>query len=550
MDKRILEGRRAAAGALAAFTLLGLGAPPARGQVEVRTTVTDIPAEPELVVEDGRLMLQLEDAIVLALRRNLDLAVERYGHEQALFGIVQSTGIYDLRAQVDASYADQEFPSATQLEGVPVVSSQNRDLSFGLAQLTPWGGEAQGALITNREETNSLNELLNPGYFAAGNFSFAQPLLRDFGRLVTERPIIQARLASGQSREFFEQQVASLLQNVANAYWDLVEARDQLVVARQSLELAEQLHGRNRIQVEVGTLAPIELVQSEATIAIRQEDIITAQAGQGDAEDLLLQLLNLPEAMFEGIEIEPRTRPETDPVTIDVAAAIRQALGERPEVRQQQLQIERLEVDARYFHNQKLPSADVTLEYGSRAVAGQPRPGVPITVRNESLAEAFSDVFGNEFTGWTLGLLVAMPLQNRSARAQSTIADLDLEQGRTELRRLELEVMSDVRSAARAVTTAAQQIESARASVRLQERNLDAEQKRYENGMSTSFRITEIQEDLTQARSRQVSAVTAYRRALASYYRAIGSLLEENGVELAGPVEVELPRQSVFSLFR
>jgi outer membrane protein TolC len=100
------------------------------------------------------------------------------------------------------------------------------------------------------------------------------------------------------------------------------------------------------------------------------------------------------------------------------------------------------------------------------------------------------------------------------------------------------------------VTTAAQQIESARASVRLQERNLDAEQKRYENGMSTSFRITEIQEDLTQARSRQVSAVTAYRRALASYYRAIGSLLEENGVELAGPVEVELPRQSVFSLFR
>ena len=550
MEKRIREGRRAAAGILAAFTLLGTVASPAAAQVEVSTTVTEVPEAPELVVEDGRLMLQLEDAILLALRRNLDLTVERYGHEQALLGIVQSRGIYDLRAELRGNLADSESPNAEQLQGRAVVVSENRDASLGFAQLTPWGGEAQFGLSAGRVSSNSANQLLDPSLGAGGEFQFFQPLLRDFGRLATERPIIQARLASGQSREFFEQQVANLLQSVENAYWGLVEARDQLVVADESRRLASELHERNRIQVDVGTLAPIEMVQSEATIALRQEDIISAQARLGDAEDLLLQLLNLPQAMAEGLEVEPRTRPETERVEIDVPAAIRTAMAERPELRQQQLAVERLEVDAAYFRNQKLPTANLTVAYDSQAVGGQPVPGSGFVVRNQDFADAFSDVFGLEFTGWSIGIVAAMPLQNRSARAQSTIADLDLAQGRTELQQLELDIMTEVRSAARAVTTAAQQIESARASVTLQERNLDAEQKRYENGMSTSFRITEIQEDLTQARSRQVSAVTNYRRALADYHRATGRLLEVDGVELAGPVEVELPAASVFSLFR
>jgi len=292
-------------------------------------------------------------------------------------------------------------------------------------------------------------------------------------------------------------------------------------------------------------------VQSEATIAIREEDIITAGQRLGDSADRLLQLLNLRQAMAEGLTVEPRTDPQTPPVEIDLDGAIATALAERPEIRQQQLQVERLEVDAAFFRNQKLPVADVVVGYDSSAQAGRVRDiGVPITALNQDLPDAFGDVFERAFPGWSIGLTVAMPIQNRSARAQSAIADLDLEQSRTVLEQLELQVVTEVRSAARSVRTAEQQITSAQASVRLQERNLDAEQRRYENGMSTSFRITEIQEDLTAARSRLVSAITNYRRALTAYNRSIGRLLDVSGVELAGPVEVELPRRTIGTLLR
>lgn len=152
---------------------------------------------------------------------------------------------------------------------------------------------------------------------------------------------------------------------------------------------------------------------------------------------------------------------------------------------------------------------------------------------NTGLGDAFDTVLDRDFTGWNIGLFFSYPLQNRAARAQAAIADLALEQGNTQLSQVELSVITEVRSAARQVRTAEQQIQSAEATSRLQQRNLEAEQKRYENGMSDSFRIAQIQNELVSARSREVTAVTNYRLALADYFRAIGRLLEQKGIALA-----------------
>ena len=526
-------------------------APRPAGVIEVRTTVVPVPDAPELVVEDGTVRMQLEEAVLIALRRNLDLAVERYSHEQTLVDVVGAEGIYDLFASGQATYSEDDAPSVSQVAGVPVLSTNNRDLAFSLAQLTPWGGEARYRLFASRTATNSQDLLVNPRYFGQSGVEFEQPLLRGFGRLATERPILLARLGAGTSRELFEQRVATVLQQVEDAYWNLVESREQLVVARESLALARELHDRNRIQVDVGTLAPIELVQSEATIAEREEGIISAEAAAADASDRLLELLNLPRAMIDDLAVEPVTEPDTEPLDVDLEQAIETALAERSEVRQQQIEVERLELESRFAHNQKLPQADVVVSYGSAGVAGRgqiPQADGTFQRLDTDIADALDDVLGRDFDGWSLGVLFAVPIQNRTGRARATVADLDLEQGRTQLEQVELSVVTEVRTAARAVRTALQQIESARASVTLQERNLDAERRRYENGMSDSFRITEIQNDLTGARSRLVGAVAAYRRALTDYYRTIGRLLEEHGVVLAGPVEVELPPRRVFSL--
>lgn len=504
----------------------------------VPTRVTPVPGLPDLEVKDGKVSLTLEDAISLALQRNLDVAIERYTRTQSLFGIEQNRGIFDLGAFIDSSVSQSTTPSANVLDRTALIDSDQRSLTFGLDQLTPFGGQASFRVLGSRTSSSSPNALLNPQFGARSSLQFTQPLLRDFGKLATTRPIRIARVTSQISREQLELQVSAVIRQVSDAYWGLVNARDQLQVAEEGLKLAEELHERNKIQVEVGTLAPLELVQSEATVATRKEEIIQAEAAVGDARDQLLELLNLERERYWDLDVEPATDPATEHIDIDLDQSLSTAMEERPEIRQAKLDLQRLSIDSRFFRNQKLPRADLTLSYGAIGLAGQGElpnpsdplgPGIPL---NTDLLDALRQVRQRDFDTWTIGLTVSYPLQNRAARAQSTVADLAFEQGERRLEQVELQVTTDVRTAARAVRTAAQQIESAKISRRLQEKNLDAEQKRYENGMSTSFQITQIQDDVTQARSREVQAITGYRIALARYYQSIGRLLEQAGVEL------------------
>lgn len=541
--------RRAAACAAALLVLAATSTATAQelapNRVPVSATVGTAAPAPPPVVADGELRLSLDDAVEIALRQNLDLSLQRYDRTVNALGVQQNLGLFDLRGFASAQLSDSSSPNTSGLEGAAVITGQSRSWSLGLAQLTPWGGELEGSLSASRSATNSTNALINPEYFASQSYRFTQPLLAGFGEESTKLPILQARITSDIGREVFEQQVTRVIQQVENAYWGVVEARAQLEVAEESLGLAGELHERNRVQVDVGTLAPIELVGSEATVATREEGVIAARAAVGDATDVLLQLLNLDREAYWDLEVRPTTDPETETVEVDLDQAITTALGERPELAQQQLNLQGAELDARVLRRDKLPSVDLMLTYGADGIAGRgvifdPETGDPLPLDTD-LGDAFSDVFGRDFDNWSIGLQVTHPLQNRGARALSTIADLDVDRARTDLERLRLQVITEVRAAARNVETAAQQIESARVSRRLQERNLEAEQKRYENGMSTSFQVTEIQEDLSGARSREVSAVTGYRRALAELYRATGQLLEVTGVEL---VEDDLPRSA------
>jgi outer membrane protein len=288
----------------------------------------------------------------------------------------------------------------------------------------------------------------------------------------------------------------------------------------------------------VGTMAPLELVQSEVGIATRQEEIIRAEARVGDAEDLLRRLLNLEAPEYWGIAIVPATDPEIERVEIDLDAALATALARRPELRARAMQLENLDLESQYFRRQTLPRLDLGVTYGLSGIGGDVRQedGAVIT---GGASDAMSQVLDREFDGWAIALTVAYPLQNRQARARSAMADIDREQGRVAYGDLQQAVRLEVRSAVRAVRTAAQQIDSAGASVRLAERNLDAERRRYENGLSTSFQVLQIQEDLTAARSRLVSAIAFYRRALVDYHRATGTLLEASDVELVDPLAAQ-----------
>jgi outer membrane protein TolC len=485
-----------------------------------------------LEIRDDALALSLEEAVEVALQRNLGLLIERYGREQSTLTVFGNRGIYDLQLSSGVSYSDTQRATFSEIEA---SQTNQQSLSAGLGQLTPQGGSLGLTFFNSRSESNQL-QFVNPGYGSDLEFDFTQPLLRNFGQLVTERQLRLARLDSRISLQDFELQVIETVQNVEAAYWNLIDAREQLTVAEEALDLAKELHERNKIEVEVGTRAPLELVQSEATIATREEDIIRAQQTLGDAEDRLKYLLNLPTDLWS-VALDPTTPAQAEPVEIDLEAAIRTAYSARPEMQSQELAIQRAEVNAAFARNQRRPRVDVRATYGLGGLGGKgslPDPNNPdqVLTIDTDILDAIDQVFARDFPRWSLAVTFAYPLQNRAAKANSLVANLVVDQQEFQLEDLRRQILTEVRSAARQVNSAAQQISSAEVSRRLQERNLDAEQKRYENGMSTSFQVTEIQEDLTQARSREVSARTAYRIALAEYQRSIGRLLEEFDIEI------------------
>lgn len=517
---------RAACLALASC-LLAAGAAAAQTQTEgirIDTIAARPTGTPTLDIRDNTIQLSIDEAVEIALQQNLGIVVERYNRTRQRLAITESLGTYDLVANADASASDRTSPV---IAATDAGKSNSQAVNFSFTQRIPTGGDVSLGVTNSREESDAEIRSLSESFGSGFTFTYNQPLLRTFGRRYTERGIIIAQRNSQISGQDFERIVTTTTQDVVNAYWNLVNSRQQLVVAQQSLSLARELHDRNRIQVEVGTMAPLELVQSEAAIATREEDIIRSTSAIGDAEDALRRLLNLPAGggLWE-MPIMTTTQPETERISIDVDAAIATALQERPELRVQELQLELARFDAELARNELKPDLNLRLDYGYSGLGTR-------------YGDAFDQITGLDFGGWLVQLQFAYPIQNRAARAASASANLNVDRVQTLLDDEQSFITTEVRRAARAVETAAKTIDAARTSVRFQEQNLDAERKRYENGMSTSFQITQIQDDLTQARSREVQATINYRTALAEYYRSIGQLLDEQGVAIDDPEDAD-----------
>ncbi len=512
--------------ALALMIALAVLLVPSLAAESLLTTADYELADSGLSTDGETIALTLEDAIGIALRRNLDLHVQRYQRSRSLLGILQNQGIYDLNLSGNLDTRESNSPSSSQLQS---ASSENANANLQLDRRILTGADLRLTWNNGRSESDLSFNTLNPSYSSGLQLGFTQPLMRNFGRLATERSLIVARTNVAINHEDFQVQVETVVEDVSTAYWDVVQSREQLQVSQESLRLAEELHNMNRIQVEVGTLAPLELVRSEAGVASRQEDIIRFRADVEDAEDRLRQLLNLNQGPLWATPIEPTTDPQMEFRQIDLDSAIEIALAQRPEIRRQQLNLDNLEVEARFQRNQLKPRLDLTAGYG---LSGTDGTSLDPNVEGGGYSGALEQVLKADFTGWSVGLNFAFPLQNRAARATKAQAELALEQGLVELERERQTVITQVRRSARALRTAEEQIRSAKVTSRLQLKNLEAEQRRYENGLATSFQILETQEDLSNARSREVNAVSTYRRRLLSFDRSVGKLLESYGIVL------------------
>jgi outer membrane protein len=470
------------------------------------------------------LSLSLQETVARTLENNLDIAVERFDPQDQEQAVRQLRGFYDPLLRTTLSRTSSTSPADSAFSGAEKVESDVNVYNFGVRQNLPTGGLFDIGLTNNRRETNSEFQLFNPSYRSGLDLSLTQPLLRDF-KIDSQR--LQLRIAKRNkdiSDIQFRQTVVNTIASVKQQYYDLIYAIDNLEAQRKSLALASKLLDENQIKVRVGTMAPLDVVAAESEVAGREEAVIVAEAALLDAEDQLRRLIFKDNAGENWTyRILPTDRPSADPSPVDAIGAVTNALEKRTDVVAARKSLENSFDNQAFAKNQKLPVVDLIATYGTTGQAGTrllDENGNPLNPPiTGGFGSSLGDVFGRDFPTWTVGVQATYPILNRAASANEARARLSREQAEVSLRRLEIQVTQEVRSAARAVETNFKRVQSTQAARVLQERRLDAEQKRFNAGMSTNFLVTQSQRDLAVAEVAELRAIADYRKSVVNFER-------------------------------
>jgi len=495
------------------------------------------------------LKLSLDSAIGTAMQRNLGVELQRYDYRISGYSLRSAYGLFDPLATAEILKQSNNNPVTSPFFA---SGSDTTLLNFGLRHFLPTGGSYSAGFNSNRSERVGGGTFINPAYNSELALQANQPLLRNFGVDVNRRQINIARNTLGISQEAFRARLINTSVSVEDAYLDLIYARQVLDVARQSLFLASDQERITRIRIDVGASAPLDILQPRVAVATRQEQLIAAQAAVRDAEDRLRQLMNLDTAEWDR-PIIPTDNVGARVGAIDLDKAVATALALRPELRQLKLGTGIREIEYTFARNQTLPQLDLNVSYGAAGLGGRSAEIDPVTGRptgrisRTTYANGLGQVFGNEFPSWTVGLNVEIPLTNIGARSLKKRAELELERARADEDTTRQIITVEVRKAVRDIETAANQIIASRAARDAAEKNLDAEKKRYENGMTTNFNVLLIQQQLSDARVSELRALVFYDKAVSNYHRAIGDLLDEKNIAINEEV-FDAPRSRLESV--
>jgi outer membrane protein len=471
------------------------------------------------------LELTLEEAVRRTLENNVDIAVERFNPEASGLQIDELKGYYEPILNSLLTQNSAARPGSNAFSGGQSIDTDTLNYNFGATQNVPTGGDLRLDFTNRRASTNNVFESFNPSFNSNFNLSYNQPFLRNFRTDSRRTQIKVAKKNREISDVTFRQTVVNTVASVKQSYYDLLYAIDNLEAQRKSLSLAAKLLEENQIKVRVGTMAPLDVVQAESEHASREEAVILAEAAIAEAEDALKRAIfntNDP-AMWE-TRIVPVDRPTAEPFRVDLEAAIQTALGKRTDITSARKRLESAEYNVEYARNQLLPNLDLVAAYGTTGIGGtliqrEGLGGPIITTVPGGYGDALSDVFGRNFPTWTFGFNFAYPIFNRQAGAAEARARISRDQSQATIRRLEMQITGEVRSAARAVETNFKRVESTRAARVLQERRLDAEGKKFAAGMSTNFLVTQSQRDLAVAEVAELRAIADYRKSLVNFER-------------------------------
>jgi outer membrane protein TolC len=476
--------------------------------------------------------LLLEDAVKFALDRNLDIAVQRMNPEinDIAYASVRSVYHPSLTSTVGAQSTTN--PSTTTISGStqagqPVDASLNT-YNGGIAQSVPWGGGSfQVALNNSRSTTTNLTAFYNPRFDTNWSGIYVQPLLRNFRIDSTRQQLQVTKINRDISDVQLRATITNTLSNVRNAYWDYVYATQAVEVAQRSLDLATKLVQDNQVRVEVGTMAPIDVVQAQSEQATRRQALVNAQSTKRTTELALKRLIvSGTQDPNWNAEIDPTDRPDFRPEPIDIEAAVRRALSERTDLEIAKKNIQSNDVTLKFLQDQMKPQADMQATYGFVGLGGAQLltegSGVNRIVTGSlpgGYVDALTSLFRGGFPRWTVSMNFSYPLGLSQQEASVARARVQLNQVQAQLKQIELQIATDVTNAAINVQNSGEAVQAAQAAREFAEKKFEAEQSKFEVGMSTNYFVVQAQRDLSDARNSELRQILNYRKSLVELER-------------------------------
>jgi outer membrane protein len=488
-----------------------------------QTRPTTAPMPPGTVLE-----IPLDDAVQRALERNLDIAVQRLDPQSYDFSIAALEANY--RPNFTSTFGLRSistFPRS-QTAGASLLTTETLTGNTGLTQNLKWGGASYAFSFSNNRQSQSdafatRNPVLNTGF----NAVVVQPLLRGF-RIDGTRAALQiTQLNQKVSEIALRATIVGTMASVKKAYWALINAIEAVKVAENSLELATKLVEDNRARVEVGTLAPLDVVQAEADEASRRQTLIQAQGARKTAELVLKRLIvSGTEDPYWNATLDPVERPAYSEETIDVAAAVRTALANRTDLEQARHNLAANDIALKTLTNAQLPELDVNASYGAAGVGGpqfirdNSVLGSPVTgVLPSGYSDALTSLGSLDAPQWNVALSLSYPIGASPAAANVARAKLQQRQTIAQQRQLELQITTEVSNAAVQVETNRGSLKASEAALDLAQRRLETEQSRYEVGLSTTFQVVQAQRDLRDAQNAQLGALLSYQQSQVDFER-------------------------------
>jgi len=480
--------------------------------------------------------LSLDDCIKTALQNNLGVAVEILNPEIADASI--SLARERFLPQFSMRYFTQNTnsPSFSWIDATDQVTTEYKNYVGYFEQNLPFGTNFTATLFSYQNETNQKFQTINPRFGSTLQFEVTQPLLRNFGWRVNRRQIIIAQNNREMSDSQLRQVLLDTVYNVEEAYWNLVYSIEELRVRNQSLALARDLLKKNRREVEVGTLAPIEILSAEAEVATREADILQADNMVINNENILKTITNWDQEGASGrFKIVPVDSPSYSEIEISLEEALQTAMDKRPDLDSYRWDIRSRDIDFIYAKNQLLPELSLEASYWSPGISGtqilyqdnNPLTNIIIGTIPGAANAALKDAMKFQYQNWSAGLTLTLPTNTLFSRAQYVQARANLEQAKLRLKNQEQQVFLEVSNALQTVQTDFKRIQAYAIARELAEKKLDAEEKKLKVGLTTNYLVLQYQRDLADARSAELRAIIDYNLSQARLTRAMGVGLDD-----------------------